>query len=122
VTESQLAIGSLGFSDTQNRAVADVALASLTDAPGLELVEPQSLDPVLRELQISLSGLVRAKKAHAVRELLQIDWFLFDTQFVLGGSNSIILRIVDARTGVYEAADLQVELLLKLENSWVKEK
>jgi hypothetical protein len=60
----RLAIGSLGFADdSQNRQHADLVTAELTGASGLELVERQSLDKVLRELELNLSGLVRAKDA-----------------------------------------------------------
>ena len=101
----RLAIGSLGFPDAeQNRRVQDLVLAQLTAAPGVELVERQSLESVLSELNLSMSGLVRAKDAVRVGKLLKVDWFLLGTGAQIAGTNSIVLRIVDARTGIMRDA------------------
>jgi hypothetical protein len=79
-------------------------LADLTGTPGLNLVERQSLETVLRELNMSWSGLVRAKDAVRVGKLLKVDWFLLGTEAKIKGSNSIVVRIVDARTGILRDA------------------
>jgi hypothetical protein len=97
----RLAIGSLGFpDDEQNGRVQDLVLADLTGAPGVELVERQSLESVLSELNLSVSGLVRAKDAVRVGKLLKAEWFLLGTGVKIAGTNSVVLRIVDARTGI----------------------
>ena len=97
----RLAIGGLGFgNDEKDRSVADLTLANLGGAAGLDLVERQSLDAVLRELNLSASGLVRAKHAVRVGKLVRADWFLLGSSFVLNGTNSIVVRVVDARTGI----------------------
>src|ERR1022692_1776851 len=49
----RLAIGNLGPADAeQNRRLSDLVLADLTGAQGLNLVERQSLDAVLREMNM----------------------------------------------------------------------
>ena len=101
----RLAIGSLGLADDeQNRGLSDLVLAELSGAPGLNLVERQSLDAVLRELSLNLSGLVRAKDAVRAGKLLKADWFLLGTQAKINGTNSIVVRVVDARTGILRDA------------------
>ena len=97
----RMAIGWLGLPDeTQNLQAADLVTAQLTGAKGLELVDRQSFDKVLRELEMSLSGLVRAGDALRVGKLLRADWFLLGSAYSVGGTNGIVARIVDARTGI----------------------
>ena len=97
----RLAIGSLGLADDdQNRRLDDLLTAELTGTKGFNLVERQSLDAILKEMNLSLSGLVRARDAVRVGKLLQADWFLLGTPTTLHGINSIVVRLVDARTGV----------------------
>lgn len=67
----RLAIGGLGLgNDEKNRNVADLTLANLGGAARLDLVERQSLEAVLRELNLNASGLVRAKDAVKVGKLV----------------------------------------------------
>ena len=97
----RLAIGGLGLpSDSMNRQLADLLTAELSRAQGLGLVDRQSFDKVLRELQLNLSGLVRAKDAVRVGKLLRAEWFLLGSTASSGASNAVIARIVDAQTGV----------------------
>ena len=103
----RLAVGSLGLpDDAQNRELGDLITADLGSAKGLELVERQSLDRVLREAELSLSGLVRAKDAIRVGKLLRADWFLLGGVASAGGSNAVVARIVDARTGIMRDVDV----------------
>ena len=98
----RLAIGWLGLADeSQNSQVTDLLTAGLTGAKGLELVERRSLDKVLREMEMNLSGLMRPKEAVRVGKLLRADWFLLGTCGTAGSSNqNTVARIVDARTGI----------------------
>ena len=97
----RLAIGWLGLPDeAANLQVADLLTAELTGAKGLELVERQSLDRVLGELQLNLSGLVRANDAVRVGKLLKAEWFLLGNTAPAGTGKAVIARIVDAQTGV----------------------
>lgn len=101
----RLAIGGLGRSnDEQNRQLEDVVLTDLTGTPGLEMVERQSLDKVLRELNLSISHLVRAQDAVRVGKLLKTDWFLLGTGANINGTNFIVIRLVDSHTGIMRDA------------------
>lgn len=101
----RLAIAGLGFADEEtNRKVADLTLADLTGAIGLELIERQSLEKLLLEMNLSLSGLVRARDAVRVGKLLRADWFLLGSPVSLNGTNYIVVRVVDGRTGVLRDA------------------
>jgi hypothetical protein len=98
----RLAIGSLGLpNDAQNAQLADLVTAELSGAAGLELVDRSSLEAVLREQSLSLSGIVRAKDAVRVGKLLRADWFLLGTGETVTHTNpTLVARIVDARTGI----------------------
>jgi hypothetical protein len=98
----RLAIGWLGLPDeARNGQAADLLTAELTSVKGLELVDRQSLGTVLRELELNLSGLMRAKDAVRVGKLLRAEWFLLGTSATVAKTNPIIAaRIVDGRTGI----------------------
>ena len=97
----RLAIGGLGLADKdQDQQLGDLVTVKLTGAVGFTLVERQSIDAILRELNLSLHGFVRAKDAVRAGKLLKADWFLFGTEATINGENSIVIRVVDARTGV----------------------
>jgi tetratricopeptide (TPR) repeat protein len=101
----RLAIGSLGpAGEDRNRELGDLVVSELSRASGLELVERQALDKVLSELNLTLAGLVRAKDAVAAGKLLRADWFLLGTEAKVAGTNSLVLRVVDARTGILRDA------------------
>ena len=101
----RLAIGSVGAQDPdRNQSLGDLVTANLTGTPGLDLIERQSLAKVLDELHLNLAGLVRASDAVAVGKLLRADWFLLGTTAKLGPTNSLVLRLVDARTGILRDA------------------
>lgn len=105
----RLAVGALGLvGDEHNRRIADLLLAQLTGAKGLEMVERQELDAVLREMSLNVSGLVRAKDAIRVGKLVRADWFLLGSAASLNGTNYFVVRIVDARTGVLREAGVFV--------------
>src|SRR5439155_20548849 len=96
-----LAIGGLGFADdARNRLIGDLTLAELGSAQGIELVDRQSLDVVIGEMQSSLSGLVRARDAIRIGALVRADWFLLGGTSSSRAGNAVIARIVDARTGI----------------------
>jgi hypothetical protein len=101
----RLAIGSLGFRDDEkNRQLGDLATVKLTGARGFEMVERQSLAKILNELNLGWSGLVRANDALRVGKLLRADWFLLGTDANISGTNSLVVRVVDARTGTMRDA------------------
>jgi tetratricopeptide (TPR) repeat protein len=97
----RLAIGSLGYPDeAQNRQFGDLITAQLSSSRGLELVERRELEAVLKEQELSLSGLVRARDAVRAGKLLRADWFLLGTISQVNGTNSLVVRLVDARSGI----------------------
>ena len=97
----RLGIGGLGMPDeNQNIDLSDLMIAELSGAPGLAMVDRQSLNKVLHELALNLSGLVRAKDAVRVGKLLRADWFLLGSSALVSGTNSLVVRLVDARTGI----------------------
>jgi tetratricopeptide (TPR) repeat protein len=101
----RLAIGGLGLADEdQNRQLGELITADLTGAQGFNLVERQSLDAILKEINLNLSGLVRANDAVRVGKLLKADWFVLGTRAKINGTNSIVVRVVDARTGIFQDA------------------
>lgn len=107
----RLAIGNLGLTDgEQNSRLNDLLLVKLTGAKGLNLVERQSLETVLHEINMSLSGVVRAKDAVRAGKLVRADWFLLASPTRLNETNFIVARIVDAHTGIlHEAAVFESE-------------
>ncbi|HXI71288.1 MAG TPA: CsgG/HfaB family protein [Verrucomicrobiae bacterium] len=101
----RLAIGGLGLADDfENRQLADLVTVALAESQGLELVERQTLDRVLREQDLYLSGLVRAKDAVRIGKLLKADWFLLGTETQINEKKSLVIRVVDARTGIMRDA------------------
>jgi tetratricopeptide (TPR) repeat protein len=103
----RLAIGSLGLLEqSQSRQLEDLVTAALKGANGLELVDRQALAKVLREQELSLSGVARAKDAVRVGKLVAADWFLLAGVASVRGTNLFIPRIVDARTGIIVGIDV----------------
>jgi tetratricopeptide (TPR) repeat protein len=103
----RLAIGGMGLADNdRDRQLGDLATVELTGAPGFVLVERASLDAILGELNLSWSGFVRAKDAVRVGKLLKVDWFLLGTEAGINGTNSLVVRLVDAHTGIMRDAAL----------------
>ena len=101
---TRLAIGTLGLSqDNQDEVLADLVANNLSGESGVELVERRELDAVLKEASLSRSGLVRAKDAVRVGALLRADQFLLGGAFRLNGTNNLMVRLVDARTGAIRA-------------------
>ena len=101
----RLAIGGLGLADNdKNQQLGDLVTTELTGTPGFNLVERQSLATILQELNLSLHSFVRAKDAVRVGKLLKADWFLLGTEAKINGTNSLVVRVVDARTGVMRDA------------------
>jgi tetratricopeptide (TPR) repeat protein len=103
----RLAVGNVGLASAEaNARVSDLLLAQLSGATGLEMVDRQSLDKVLRELRLNIGGLVRAGEAVRAGKLLRADWFLLGTPLHVGATSNIMVRIVDARTGIFRETAL----------------
>jgi tetratricopeptide (TPR) repeat protein len=101
----RLAVGGLGLKDNElDQELGDLVTAKLTDADGFTLIERRSMDPILHELNLSLSGFVRAQEAVRVGRLLKVDWFLLATEANIKGKDSFIVRVVDAHAGLIRDA------------------
>ena len=98
---TRLAIGTLGLiPENRNAALADIIASHLSTASGFDLVERRELNAVLQEASLGLSGVVRAKDAARVGALLRADQFLLGSSISVNGTNRLIIRLVDARTGM----------------------
>ncbi len=99
----RLAIGSLGLSsETENSKLADLLTVELTGARGIALVERQAINRALQELELSLSSALHAKEAVRLGKILPVDWFLLATTARSDGTNVMVVRVVDAHTGVMQ--------------------
>ncbi len=96
----RLAIGDFGSANQPAGTLGDLLTAELSGAKGLELVERQTLAAVLREHELSFSSIVRAKDAMQIGKLVRADWFLLGKPYPMGGTNLMVLRIVDVPTGI----------------------
>jgi len=104
---TRFAIGTLGMAeDTREGALVDLIAADLSTAPGLDLVERRELNAALKEAGLSLSGVVRAKEAVHAGALLRVDQFLLGSSIRLNGTNILVIRLVDAKTGIIRAIDI----------------
>ncbi len=104
---TRLAIGTFGLTpEKRDGELADLIAAHLSPAPEFELVERRELNAVLKEASLGLSGIVRAKDVVRLGALLRVDQFLLGTSFSMSGTNRLIIRLVDARTGVIRAIDV----------------
>jgi len=103
-TPIRLAVGTFGLSpERRDGELADLIGAKLSVGPEFELVERRELNRVLTEASLGMSGLVRAKDAVRFGALLRADQFLLGSIFSITGTNRLIIRLVDARTGVIRA-------------------
>src|SRR5260221_8818744 len=94
----RVALGRLGLTDSgKDGVLTDLVTAELGSASDLELVERNSLDRALKEAELSLSGMTRAKDAIRVGRLLRADWFVLGTSSLQNGTNLLLIRIVDTR-------------------------
>lgn len=98
VAPIRLAIGALGGNAEEGKELADLVAVRLASAKPFELVERQELETALREQAMSFSGLVRATDAVRVGHLARADWFLLGSSATVNGTNTLFLRVVDARS------------------------
>lgn len=125
--DSRLAIGIFGLSpENRDAKLADVITAQLSASPGLDLVERRELNAVLKEASLGLSGVVRAKDAVRVGKLLRADQFLLGSSISINQTNRLVIRLVDARTGVIRAINAfwdtgSLEILAKEITAFVQE-
>ncbi len=100
----RVSIGSLGLRGDEDQKVAALTLANLSAARGVELIEREELEKALQEIHMLMDGFVRAKDTLQVGQILHADWFVLGSWYDFNGTNSVVIRIVDAHTGVLRAA------------------
>jgi len=81
------------------RNVLTLAEAKLTDVPGLQVLERETINRVLTEQKLSLSGLVATDQVLTVGKLLAVDLFAI-LEAGLDKKEAAGLIVFDARTGV----------------------
>src|SRR5688500_16283088 len=96
----RLAIGTFGITPaSRDGALADLLTAGLSAAPGFEVVERREVDRLIQEQGVKFSGLMKANDAVRIGRLLPVDQFLLGTSISLNGTNRLVIRLVDARSG-----------------------
>ena len=84
---------------TNEDKLIDVLTAQLSQGGHFEMVERREIDSVVKEMSLSLAGSQRTN-AITIGKLLRADWLLVGSLSNVHGTNSIIVKIVDARTGI----------------------
>lgn len=102
----RIAIGSFaaftegGEQQEINSVFTDLLTARLGQSARFELIERSAIDAVTREISLSLAQTLKPADAIRVGGLLRADWLLLGTQFKAGTTNTAIIKLVDARTGI----------------------
>src|SRR6185503_6184165 len=102
----RLAVGTFGLPEKRDGELADLIAARLSAAPEFDLVERRELNRVLTEASLGLSGIVRAKDAVRFGALLRADQFLLGSSYSINGTNQLVIRLVDGRTGEIRAINV----------------
>lgn len=100
-TVAVLALRNLGSShrlDAMQSGFADILQAELAALPGVRLVDRQDLYQVLREQELSLSGLVDPQTAVRVGKLLGAERLVYGLFLEAGESLRLDVRLADTRT------------------------
>lgn len=99
--DTRLAVGTFGLkSEKRESSLADLLTTYLSTDGKFDLIERRQLDKVLNEAGLSLSGHVSAGNVVTLGNLIRADKFLLGTSIPVNGTNFVIIRLVDARTGV----------------------
>ncbi|HTD85494.1 MAG TPA: CsgG/HfaB family protein, partial [Candidatus Binatia bacterium] len=80
--------------------VADLSVAELSKDSELLLVERAELERILGELALSSSQNLKPADALRLGKMLGADWLLLGQILSLQGTNHLLARIADARTGI----------------------
>ena len=84
----------------QNSLLMDLLTAELSHSGTYVLIERQKIDSVAREMSLSLSQISKPADAIKVGKLLNVDRLLLGSLRNEAGTNTLIVKLVDARTGV----------------------
>jgi tetratricopeptide (TPR) repeat protein len=106
-SHTRLAIGTLGLTpETRDADLADSIEARLSAMGGFDLVERREIDAMLQEAGLNQSGIVRAKDAVRLGQMLRADQFLLGTSASINETNYLFVRLVDAKSGEIRAINV----------------
>lgn len=111
--------------DWLSKGLADMLMSDLAAAKELTIVEREELEKVLREQELSLSGIASDKDAIGLGKILNARKLVYGSFIVLNGSIRIDAKAIDSATGALAGAasvsgkparvlDLEKELSAKL--------
>ncbi len=89
-----------GAARENSEMLVDVLTSRLSGVAGFELVERQALCRALDEMAMSAGRVGSGEAIVRAGGLLRADWLLLGTFVKADATNSLLARIVDARTGV----------------------
>jgi tetratricopeptide (TPR) repeat protein len=99
----KVALGHLGLaSKAANETLADLITAQVSSDSRIALVERRSLELALRETELNLAGISRSSEVIRVGQLLPVDWFVLGSTTPIAGTNALLIRLVNAKTGVIQ--------------------
>ena len=84
----------------RSRRLADLLTTELARSPDFELVERAETERLAAEQALSLGGRVNPAENARLGRMLRADWFVVGSFLTLGGSNCVVVRVVDAPSGV----------------------
>jgi TolB-like protein len=78
--------------------VADLIFANLVTDPELFLVDRESLDKTLAEMELNLSGIVDPKQANVVGQLTGAQIIITGSVFQIDNKNYVVAKVIGAET------------------------
>jgi tetratricopeptide (TPR) repeat protein len=102
----RLAIGGFAVrtdaSDIQklDARLTDLLTVRLSQTGDFGLVERQEIESVVKEISLSLSQLSKSEDAIKVGKMLRADWIVVGSISKVEGGDAVIVKIVDAKTGI----------------------
>ena len=106
---SQSTISVLYFENTTNdeeyqwlsKGLADMLISDLNGLPGIKIIERESLEKILQEQALSLSGLTEGKSAE-IGKILQADQLVYGSYIINDEDIRIDLKLVKVESGRIE--------------------
>jgi len=108
-----------------SKGLADMIISDLNGLPGIRIIERESLEKVLQEQALSLTGLTEEGSATEIGKLLQADQLIYgayilnddliriDLKLVSVESGTILLSL-DAKGDIDDIFELETELITSL--------
>jgi len=84
----------------QSTNLTDLLTVRLSQSSKFQLVERQAIDSVTEEISLSLSQVSKPADAIRIGKMLRADWLLVGSFLENAATNTIIVKILDAQTGI----------------------